>query len=67
MGVVGVWGMGMSEEIIEKLRRLWDKYPEQRFGQLLKNYVFNGDVSMWELSEEDIVGKLDKWLGEGEL
>jgi len=29
-----------QKEILSKLAKLWSKYPEQRFGQLLENYVF---------------------------
>ena len=25
--------------ILGKLQRLWEKYPDQRFGQLLENYL----------------------------
>lgn len=28
-------------EIIDRLHELWLKYPDQRLGQLLENYVFN--------------------------
>lgn len=30
-------------EIIDKLKALWLKYPDQRLGQLLENYVFDLD------------------------
>ena len=26
--------------ILEEIRKLWEKNPDQRFGQLLENYVF---------------------------
>lgn len=33
------------EEILEAVKRLWDKYPHYRFGQLLVNFGFGrGDV-----------------------
>lgn len=28
------------DRIISKLEKLWRKYPQQRIGQLLENYVF---------------------------
>ena len=28
--------------ILSKLERLWNKYPNQRLGQLLENYIFLG-------------------------
>lgn len=30
----------MRKEILEGLAELWEKYPQQRLGQLLENYVF---------------------------
>jgi hypothetical protein len=40
-------------EILERLAKLWDKYPEQRLGQLLENYVFfngkRGDITSVKL------------------
>ena len=30
------------DRIIELLRELWKKYPDQRLGQLLENYIFLG-------------------------
>ena len=48
------------DEIIHKLKTLWLKYPEQRLGQLLENYVFTegerGDstsISMFYQSDAD--------------
>ncbi len=29
--------------ILTLIEKLWEKYPEQRFGQLLMNYVFDGE------------------------
>ena len=29
-----------QEEILKLLRKFWKKYPNQRFGQLLENYLF---------------------------
>jgi len=52
----------MEKEIIEKLDMLWKKHPEQRLGQLLKNYIFNEEISMWELGNKEILKKLDKEL-----
>jgi hypothetical protein len=46
--------------ILEKLRILWEKYPDQRLGQLLENYVFlNGErgdktSTAFYLQEEDV-------------
>jgi len=29
-----------QEEILKLLRKFWKKYPNQRFGQFLENYLF---------------------------
>ena len=29
-----------KEEILMRIKELWKKYPQQRLGQLLENYVF---------------------------
>lgn len=30
------------ERILRKIEELWHLFPDQRFGQILENYVFNG-------------------------
>ena len=30
----------MKQEILKQLEKLWEIYPNQRFGQLLINFVF---------------------------
>jgi uncharacterized protein YihD (DUF1040 family) len=48
--------MGLSteqKEILKLLRKLWQRYPDQRLGQLLENYVFfegkRGDLTSVKL------------------
>ena len=55
--------------IIEKLKLLWDKYPDQRLGQLCENYIFDrgerGDgtsIAMFFQSDDMTEKKLDKVL-----
>lgn len=41
------------ERILNMLKELWNKYPDQRLGQLLENYVFfkgkRGDITSLRL------------------
>lgn len=41
------------KKILSKIEKLWNKYPDQRFGQLLENYVFvrgnRGDITSCRL------------------
>ena len=49
--------------ILKGLQRLWEKYPDQRLGQLLENYVFGcGCIFHQEddVTEEKIKGELCK-------
>ena len=53
------------EEIIEELKTLWLKYPNQRLGQVLENYVFTkgkrGDLTSIKLffqKDEDTLQQL---------
>jgi len=54
------------DRIIELLRELWKKYPDQRLGQLLENYIFfageRGDVTSVRLfyQEDDITERILK-------
>ncbi len=58
------------DRILGKIRRLWHRYPDQRLGQLLENYVFpSGDLrgasTAWLFHQEDdgTEGHLDVTLG----
>jgi mRNA-degrading endonuclease RelE of RelBE toxin-antitoxin system len=52
----------MRRKILSELEKLWDKYPDQRLGQLLENYVFfkgqRGDTTsvrlFFQLDEETL-------------
>jgi len=52
------------DRIIELLRELWKKYPDQRLGQLLENYIFfngeRGDVTSVRLfyQEDNITERI---------
>jgi hypothetical protein len=61
----------MDKEILEKLEKLWEIHPNQRFGQLLENYIFNdgerGDETSRALfyqSDEKTLWNIKESLGE---
>jgi hypothetical protein len=52
------------KRILSKLEQLWNKYPDQRLGQILENYVFfqgeRGDKTSVKLfyQEDDLTEKI---------
>jgi hypothetical protein len=61
-----------QEKVLSEILTLWNKYPQQRLGQLLLNFIFTGktndlnDRSMWEMDEKEIVSKVKNELSKGE-
>jgi len=60
-----------KEEILMRIKELWDKYPHQRLGQLLENYVFiNGErgdqtsVKLFYQTDSDTLSILKSQTGE---
>ena len=49
-------------QILDGILKLVDKYPEQRFGQLLINYVFPRDTIQWIIDNQN---DLSIWSPEG--
>ncbi len=50
------------KRILNKIEKLWNKYPDQRLGQLLGNYIFTEtryDLSMWNLEDDETEKRLD--------
>ncbi|MBE2203050.1 MAG: hypothetical protein IAE94_01745 [Chthoniobacterales bacterium] len=55
-------------EVLEALERLWDKYPDQRLGQLVMNIaIFAGrdPEEVYDLDEDEIVEAITRHLGPG--
>jgi len=53
-------------EVLEAVERLWDRYPEQRFGQLATNIaVFAGrdPNDLYDLEADEIVEAIMRHLG----
>ena len=52
-------GTKNQKELLESLRKLWEKHPEQRLGQLLENFVFYED-SMYHQEDDETLEKIKK-------
>jgi uncharacterized protein YihD (DUF1040 family) len=57
------------KRILKLIEKLWNKYPDQRLGQLLENYVFTqgkrGDKTsamMFNQEDDETENQLKKWL-----
>ena len=58
-------GTENKKELLDLVENLWEKYPKQRFGQLLENYVFNKDEMFYQEDErtlQRINSELDEFL-----
>lgn len=51
------------DPVLSTVRRLWEKYPDMRLGQLLVN-VAHGD-DMFNLEDEELVLRLHKVFASG--
>lgn len=49
------------DRILDKLDKLWHKYPDQRLGQLLENYVFGYIVPspLFHVEDDEIEDRID--------
>lgn len=59
-------------KIIERIKELVDKYPEQRFGQILYNYILehgnNGQiVDPFYEESYDMINRINKFLYENNI
>lgn len=53
-------------EVLEALERLWDRYPDQRLGQLVTNIaIFAGrdPEEIYDLDEDEILAAINRHLG----
>lgn len=49
----------MKKEILDKFMELWELMPEQRFGQLVENYLRFENQDLFYTRDEVILAKLD--------
>jgi len=52
------------DRILKLLKKLWKTMPEQRFGQLLENYLFNCEECIFYKEDDEIEKELKMLLGE---
>lgn len=52
-------------KILKSLRELWKKYPNQRFGQLLENFIFHKDTMFHQ--DDKLTEEILKNMGEIEI
>jgi hypothetical protein len=46
-----------KEEILNEVKRLWDKYPQYRFGQVIVNFGF-GQNNVFYLDDNALLERL---------
>ena len=56
--------------IMERLTKLWEKYPDLRFGQMVENIILstgepvaNVENILWNWSDEQWEKAINKWEG----
>ena len=49
----------MRKEILDKFMELWELIPEQRFGQIIENYLRFENQDLFYTKDEVILTKLD--------
>lgn len=49
----------MKKEILDKFMKLWELMPEQRFGQLIENYLRLENQDLFYARDEVVLAKLD--------
>lgn len=45
-------------QICKRIEKLWTKYPDQRLGQLLANYVFGHHVDIYFQEDDETLERL---------
>ena len=49
----------MRKEILDKFMELWELIPEQRFGQIIENYLKFENQDLFYTKDDIILAKLD--------
>ena len=45
-------------DILMKFQDLWEKYPDQRFGQIISNYLANDNEDIFYVEDDEISQRL---------
>lgn len=48
----------MRKEIIERIAELWELVPDLRFGQLIENFINDGDGDFYYIENIDILNTI---------
>ena len=62
------WGKTMRDperipEILDKLKEVWEEYPDLRLGQLIDNVVGRSPWPLFYIEDKDLVEKVKKFYG----
>ena len=49
-------------DILVKFQDLWEQYPDQRFGQIISNYIVNDNEDIFYIEDDEISQRLTDQL-----
>lgn len=49
-------------DILVKFQGLWEQYPDQRFGQIISNYIVNDNEDIFYIEDDEISQRLTDQL-----
>lgn len=49
-------------DILVKLQYLWEQYPDQRFGQIISNYLVNDNEDIFYIEDDELSQRLTDQL-----
>jgi hypothetical protein len=52
--------------VLEKIERLWQRYPDWRLGQLVANVAAWRDTDIWNIEENELTEEIDRHLRQAE-
>lgn len=51
-------GVNRIYDILMKFQDLWEKYPDQRFGQIISNYLAKDNEDIFYIEDDEISQRL---------
>lgn len=49
-------------DILAKFQDLWEQYPDQRFGQIISNYLVNDNEDIFYIEDDELSQRLTDQL-----
>ena len=49
-------------DILVKFQYLWEQYPDQRFGQIISNYLVNDNEDIFYIEDDELSQRLTDQL-----